>query len=71
MQGASPSEVQEKLYQSAVRDAITDDPQGFATMFPGVKPLLLDISSTPNRMLLSNITAQVHLFNGTDSLQGI
>lgn len=46
------------MYQGAVRGAVTDDPQGFATMFPSDVPDLLDISSTPNRLLQGNLTGQ-------------
>jgi hypothetical protein len=59
VQGASPEEVQQKLYQKAVRGTVTDDPQGFATMYPSQYPDLLDISSTPNRLLQANLTGQV------------
>lgn len=58
-QGASPDEVQQKLYQKAMRGSVTDDAQGFATMFPSQFPDLLDISSTPNRLLQANLTDQV------------
>lgn len=59
MQGASPDEVQQKLYQKAMRGSVGDDPQGFATMYPSQFPDLLDISSTPNRLLQANLTGQV------------
>jgi hypothetical protein len=59
LQGASPEEVQQKLYQKSVRGTVTDDPQGFATMYPNQNPDLLDISSTPNRLLQANLTGQV------------
>lgn len=59
LQGASPEEVQQKLYQRAMRGVVTDDPQGFATMYPSQFPDLNDISSTPNRLLRSNLTDQV------------
>jgi hypothetical protein len=58
-QGASPQEVQQRLYASAVRGAIGDDVQGFATLFPAARRDLLDISSTPNRLVTSNLTAHV------------
>lgn len=59
LQGASPEEVQQKLYQRAMRGVVADDPQGFATMYPSQFPDLNDISSTPNRLLRSNLTDQV------------
>lgn len=59
LQGASPEEVQQKLYQSVLRGSVVDDPQGFATLFPSSYPDLTDISSTPNRMLQANLTGQV------------
>jgi hypothetical protein len=52
-------EVQQQLYQAAVRGAVFDDPQGFATLFPNDYPDLTDISSTPNRLLQGNLTATV------------
>lgn len=51
--------MQQKLYQSAMRGSVTDDPQGFATMFPSAFPDLVDISSTPNRLLQANLSGQV------------
>lgn len=59
MQGASPEEVQQLLYQSALRGSVTDDPQGFGTMWPNTNPGVLDVSSTPNRLLTNNLKAQV------------
>jgi hypothetical protein len=59
LQGASPEEVQQLLYQSATRGSVTDDPQGFGTMWPNINPNMLDVSSTPNRLLTNNLKAQV------------
>lgn len=59
VQGASADEVQQKLYQTALRGSVADDVQGFATMYPSDYPDLLDISSTPNRLLHANLTSQV------------
>lgn len=42
-----------------MRGSVTDDPQGFATMFPSAFPDLVDISSTPNRLLQANLSGQV------------
>jgi hypothetical protein len=51
--------VQQLLYQSAMHGSVVDDPQGFATMWPKLNPNLLDVSSTPNRLLASNLMSQV------------
>jgi hypothetical protein len=45
-----------------MRGSVTDDAQGFATMYPSQFPDLLDISSTPNRLLQSNLTDQVRVW---------
>lgn len=62
--GASPEEVQQLLYQSALRGSVTDDPQGFGTMWPNTNPGVLDVSSTPNRLLTNNLKAQALLVPG-------
>lgn len=59
LQGASPEEVQQKLYQRAMRGSVRDDAQGFATMYPSQFPDLTDISSTPNRLVRNNLTDEV------------
>jgi hypothetical protein len=51
LQGASAEEIQQHLYSCSLKDAVKDDPRGFATLFPGDNPDLPDISATPNRLL--------------------
>jgi hypothetical protein len=54
-QGASPAEVVQKLYSSALRGAVRDDALGYGTLFPANKRDLPDLSATPNRLLQSRV----------------
>eukprot|EP00877_Chromochloris_zofingiensis_P004180 jgi/Chrzof1/13763/Cz08g11090.t1 len=59
--GASYIEISQKLYIAAVRNAVRDDSRGLATFHPSNNPGVLDISSTPNRLLQSYIQGQVYI----------
>jgi len=65
-QGASTSEVSQKLYSSASHTAIKDDPLGYGTLYPSVNNRHLpDLSATPNRLLQSRLAEQLLLSPGT------
>lgn len=51
----------QKLYASAVRDSVKDDPYGVATFWPAAAPGATDISTTPNRMLQSYVAGQASI----------
>lgn len=63
-QGASPQEVAQRLYASALSGAIRDDPLGYGTLFPGRSPDLPDLSATPNRLLQSHLAERARLEPG-------
>lgn len=54
----------QKLYASALRGAVLDDPLGYGTMFPADQPELPDLSTTPNRLLQSRVLDQATLRPG-------
>eukprot|EP00803_Ostreobium_quekettii_P001988 evm.model.scf_256EXC.8 EVM.evm.TU.scf_256EXC.8 scf_256EXC:81972-83503(+) len=56
--GASPAEVLQVLMAASADGRIEDDPSGRATLHPALKPGLLDISTTPNRVLCSRLLSQ-------------
>jgi hypothetical protein len=62
--GASTSEVTQKLYSSAARGAVTDDPLGYGTLFPAANRDLADLSASPNRLLQSRLVEQAVLLPG-------
>ena len=57
LQGASPADVKAQLVASATHDVIQDDPAG-ASSLDGSGSGMLDISSTPNRLLYSMLSKQ-------------
>ena len=60
VQGASPEEVAQKLYTSALNGAVKDDKLGYASLQPALAaPGVPDISSTPNRLLHNVLVGQV------------
>ncbi|KAI8473237.1 MAG: peptidase S8/S53 domain-containing protein [Monoraphidium minutum] len=63
--GASTAEVVQKLYASTLRDAISDDPLGYGTLYPSQGDgALPDLSATPNRLLQSRIVEQAAVSPG-------
>jgi hypothetical protein len=57
--------VVQKLYASALRDAVADDPMGYGTLYPASNRALPDLSATPNRLLQSHIVEQASVEPGT------
>lgn len=57
LQGASPADVKEQLVASASYGMIQDDSAGAASL-DGSGSGMLDISSTPNRLLYSMLNKQ-------------
>ncbi|GBF97760.1 peptidase S8 [Raphidocelis subcapitata] len=66
--GASTAEVMQRLYASALRGAVRDDPLGYGTLFPAAVSDLPDLSATPNRLLQSHIAERARLTPGVLSV---
>lgn len=58
----------QRLYASARRGAVQDDPLGYGTLFPANVSDLPDLSATPNRLLQSHIQERARLAPGTLSV---
>jgi hypothetical protein len=56
--------VVQKLYSSALRGAVRDDPLGYGTLFPASNRDLPDLSATPNRLLQSKVAAAAAVMPG-------
>lgn len=56
----------QKLYASALRDAVSDDPLDYGTLYPSASNNALpDLSATPNRLLQSHIIEQARVSPST------
>ena len=64
MQGASPEEVRQKINVASTLNALQDDIEGFGTWYPSSHPTEVDVSTTPNRLLSTQLASQATLSPG-------